>query len=260
MGDKHYSSGGGGISFGTKSVAAGRNSTVTVNSLEGESQHPVSAAATGEGEDTEQPLTIGGILKSLEPGQLWGALVAAATVIGGAFLAGQKLHMIETTPTTPPSTGAIPAATGGPIPCSEMPDWPQGRWWQWGHLDTPPTKENTDDWKRIPQISPELIFVSSHSFEGYTDEHTANARNTVYRANLNDNETLRAGGPTVHYHGGDRTGFTTEGKISAAADGCVLEGDFVDSSGNRGTLHLLYMSARYYVLPDREEHTERSDR
>lgn len=73
-----------------------------------------STARAFAGTDVGQA-TVGQLVKQMRPGQVWGVLVAAATVVGGAFVAGTwidkfrtptKTERIETVP-APNSNGAI---------------------------------------------------------------------------------------------------------------------------------------------------------
>jgi hypothetical protein len=190
----------------------------------------------GMPEDKQDKLTVGRILHDLEPSQLWGLLVAIATIVSASFFAGNQF----------PRSGAVVQSSSSPISCSAVSGWPKGRWWTWGRLETPPTKKNTDNWTRIPQISSELVFTSSHSYEVQTEQLTQDATKRIYEAT--SEEPLIAGS-TVRFHGKDGTGYESKSTITASDDGCMLHGEFTDTDGNAGTLHFLYQSPRYYVSP-----------
>jgi hypothetical protein len=138
------------------------------------------------------------------------------------------------------------SAVSAPVPCSAMPEWPKGRWWAWGRLDTPPTKENTDDWKRLPQINPEVVFTSDLGYEAQTEQPTDDARRKVLTAVFIS--PLKPGG-TVLINAHDGTGYISHGSLTATDDGCIINGNFTDSVGNAGHLHFLYQSPRYFISP-----------
>lgn len=187
-------------------------------------------------EDKPDKLTVGKILRDLEPSQLWGLLVALATIISASFFAGNQFLR----------SAAAAQSPSAPVSCSAVPGWPKGRWWTWGRLETPPTVKNTDHWTRIPQIYPEVVFTSSHSFEAQTEQLTGDATKRMYEAIFD--EPLIAGN-TVHFTGKDGTGYESKSTITATTDGCMLYGQFTDTDGNAGTLRFLYQTPQYYVSP-----------
>lgn len=146
----------------------------------------------------------------------------------------------------------VSAATSiSPIPCSQVTGWPRGRWYVWGHLDNRPTKQNTDDWKRIPQINSEVVFTSDTGYQSFTEQPTADEQKNLFKTIFGSQAepTALAPGGTVKFEGANGTGYTDEGSLTASSDGCMLEGDFGDNVGNRGHLHYLYKSAAYFVPP-----------
>jgi hypothetical protein len=182
-------------------------------------------------DDPQNRLTIGRILRDLDPGQFWAVLVAFATVVGGCFWLGARFPL------------ALPVH-GSPIPCFEMPGWPRGQWLSWGRLESPPTRKNTCNYTRIPQITSEVTFVSSDSYETVTEQCTEDARKRVFTARTD--KPLSAGA-TFAFAGSDETGYRTHATFTVRADGCMLDGRFGDTDVNAGSVHLLYESPRYYV-------------
>lgn len=184
-----------------------------------------------------EKLTVGKILRDLEPGQFWGLLVAAASVVASCFLLGQRF---------PVASAASTGANAAPVPCFRMTDWPQGRWWVWGRLNTPPTKKNTDNFTRLPQLVSEAVFTSNHSYEAQTEESTNDARKRAII--VQSNEPI-VPGATVHLQGGSATGYNSTETLTVTDDGCLLNGTFGDNDGNAGSIHFLYESSRYYIPP-----------
>ena len=125
-----------------------------------------------------------------------------------------------------------------------MPDWPQGRWWLWGRLDTPPTKKNTNNFTRIPQFAPEAVFTSNRSFEVLTEQAAEDAIKKVLTAHANEPLTP---GATVRFDGSSGTGYINKETLTATDDGCMINGTFADSDGNAGSIHFLYQSPHFYI-------------
>ena len=172
---------------------------------------PVTRKPADANQAIENKLTIGKILRDLSPAELFGALTAAATVIAGSFWVGERFSVLT---------------DAAPIPCSKMPGWPQGRWWAWGRLDGPPTKKNTDEFTRIPQIVPEVLFFSNSSFETQSEQSTGDALKRVFRAHANG--PLTPGRP-VRFDGSDGTGYSVTETLTPTDDGCMLNGMFLDT-------------------------------
>jgi hypothetical protein len=208
--------------------------------------------AADTSQDKENKLTIRRILGDLEPGQLWIFLGAAATVIGAvisaSFWAGQRF---------PAPQVASASAAAAPIPCYQMPDWPKGRWWTWGHLEhtnrqihpakkqvTPLTEQNADN---LDQVTSEVVFTSHSSYETQSDEPATDARKRKFTATAQGGEL--APGATVFFTGHDATGYATTATLTVTQDGCMLKGTWEDNHGSSGSQHMLYESDQYYVLP-----------
>lgn len=138
-----------------------------------------------------------------------------------------------------------------PVPCSEIAGWPKGRWYVWGHLDSRPTQQNTDNWNKIPQVTSEAVFISNTDYEAQTEQPTTDERKNTFKATFKaqDKPTPLVPGGTVNFEGANGTGYKNEGTLTATADGCMIDGDFRDNVGNRGHLHYLYKSGTYFVLP-----------
>jgi hypothetical protein len=185
-------------------------------------------------QEQDGKLTVGKILRDLDPGQLWGFLVALATVVATAFYIGQRF----------PVAAPTARATAGAVPCSRISDWPKGRWWLWGRLESVPTAKNTDHFTRIPQFAPEVVFTSDHSWEVLTDETAGDARKKILTARAN--EPLSPG-QTLKFQGTSGTDYTNTETLTGSDDGCMLNGTFADSNGNSGSIHFLYQASQYYV-------------
>lgn len=102
-----------------------------------------------------------------------------------------------------------------------------------GRLDTPLTRKNTDNYTRFPQISSEVAFVSSDSYETQTEEHTDDATKRVFKSHAQKEITP---GATVDFEGSDGTGYLSKATLTISEDGCLMEGRFTDTKGNAGTL------------------------
>jgi hypothetical protein len=141
-----------------------------------------------------------------------------------------------------------------PGPCYAAQGWPRGEWYLWGRFDNHrPTKGNTDDMTRIPQIFPQAIFDSDHSFRSETEENAEkpnkNAMDRTYVAvALNGGQVKR--NAVVVFQGNDNTkpvNYEMTESLRVSDDGCMLTGRWQDNRGNFGDEHYLYRSDRYYV-------------
>lgn len=186
-------------------------------------------------ENTNESLTVGKIIKELSPGQLWSVLIAAATIVAGAFTLGQHF---DTT-----SHGREPNL----VPCSQVKDWPKGVWLTWGRIDS--KWKPKYEFEKFPQISQSVVFNSNFEYSTQTDQDAPDA--TKNPATINQlrgrlEEPLQAGS-VFRASGEDGTGYTSNQNGGVTADGCMINTTFSDSAGNRGSLHYLFQRDRYYV-------------
>jgi hypothetical protein len=140
------------------------------------------------------------------------------------------------------------AAKHEPRACYEMPGWPKGRWFNWGRFENAPTAKNTDKWKRIPQVWPEVVFTSNQAYESETEQKTNDPRGRAYKAHVQEGETVRPGA-TIHFKGKDETGYEMTERLTVTPDGCMMTGTTSDTDGNFGPYYYLYESEHYYVTP-----------
>lgn len=134
----------------------------------------------------------------------------------------------------------VPSALRGP--CSAAQGWPKGEWYLWGRFDNHrPTKGNTDEMTRTPQIFPQAIFDSDHSFSSETEENAekpdTNAMDRTYVAVALNGGAL-APKAVVVFKGHDNTKpvkYVMTESLRVSDDGCMLTGRWQDNRGNFGT-------------------------
>lgn len=173
-------------------------------------------------------------------------------------LASERLRL------PPPVTKKWQEMLGAPIPCSAQPYWPRGQWYLWGRFENhTPTKENTDNFTRIPQVFPWAVFTSDHAFWSETEELAEaqpktgpqpNPFDRIYNAKPETDGEKLVPGQTVVFVGWDNTRggvdhtpYHMRETLKVSEDGCMIEGHWEDNRKNKGDEHYLYPSERYYV-------------
>jgi hypothetical protein len=160
-------------------------------------------------------LTIGKIVRDMEPSQFWAVLVALGALLSGAFYVGQRFPFTSTT--------AAPTAEMDIIPCYLAKDWPEGYWWAWG-----PAKNMTHN-----------VYFSKTGYESVTGHNIRDANQNIYKARIGINEEFKRG-RRIHLDGQDNTGYKAQETLTVSSDGCRLDGTFTDTDGNEAEEHLYY--------------------
>jgi hypothetical protein len=178
-------------------------------------------------------LTIGTILKDLEPGQLWSALTAFVGIVVAAFGFGYRLA-----PAPVPATDVVP--------CSEVANWPAGTWITWGRInDWRP--ENWLD-REFPQVVPDVRILSNISGTVTPRQRSSSKGVGVAReVRVLFDPPLRPGGPFHAVSQDDTPEYKSISNGAVSADGCRIEGTFSDTNGTLGTVSYLFKRDRYYV-------------
>lgn len=146
--------------------------------------------------------------------------------------------------TTTFGLGRRSAVLVGPVPCYQANDWPNGRWVEWGHLSSDWKPRSADE--KFPQFAMGITISSGINYVGFSDHVTANANENLIQGKLDG--PLRPDS-AVRMNGGDAKGYTAQMNGQVTHDGCLINGDFVDSSGNQGDIHFLFSRDRYFVEP-----------
>jgi hypothetical protein len=184
--------------------------------------------------NTGSPLTIGRILKDLEPGQLWKVVTALVTITAGAFTLGYRLAHIARVPPV------------DAIPCSAVANWPAGTWITWGRI----SDWKAENWKdrEFPQVVPDALILSNISGTVTPRQRSSSKGVGIAReVRVQFDPPLRPGGPFNAVARDGTPEYESRSKGTVSADGCRIEGTFIDTNGTIGTVNYLFKRDRYYV-------------
>jgi hypothetical protein len=184
-------------------------------------------------------------VKSRPLKELWSVATAFASLVTGAFWLGHyaaassgRIESSGLLKTHVDAKGVPIAKPGSAIPCYEVQNWPKGTWVTWGHIE--------HNGEPFPQFSQSVVFDSNTSYITETDQPARDATKNTFRATLK--EPLRPDS-SMEDEGQDGTGYMAHSRGQVTADGCMINGTFTDTKGNRGSFSFLYKRDRYYVDP-----------